>query len=76
MLQSQTVWSGHPGQEEVPDFEVCGPARSRHFWSGRGVEPLADASENHDPNQAGRALLSNQAVAQHQGGESLDPQVD
>lgn len=75
MLQSQRVWSGHPGQEEEPDSEVCGPVRSRRFWSGRGGVPSAGALENHDPNRAGRAPWSSQGGAQRQGGECVDPQA-
>ena len=68
---------------------VLAPPVSKSYlrpWGGGGVLiaivdggvliAIVDGGENHDPNQAGRALLSNQAVAQHQGGESLDPQVD
>ena len=76
MLQSQTVWSGHPGQEEGPDSEVCGLGRSQRFWSGHGAASLAGALENHDPNRAGRVPWSSQVGAQRQGGESVDRQAD
>lgn len=56
MLQSQTVWSGHPGQKVGPDSEACGQGRSRRFWSGHGAVPLVGALGNHVPDQVGRVL--------------------
>lgn len=76
MPQSQTVWSGHPEQEEGPDSEVGALGRSQRFWFGHGAVPWTGASENHDPNQAGREPWSNQGGAQRQDGESVDPQAD
>lgn len=74
-LQSQTVWSGHPGQEEGPDSEVCALGRSQRSWFGHGAVPWTGASEIHDPNLAGREPWSSQGGARHQGGESVDPQA-
>ena len=73
MPRSQTVWSGHPEQEEGPDSEVCGLGRSRHSWSGHGVGPWTGALENRDPNPAGREPWLSQEEAQRRGGESVDP---
>lgn len=56
MLQSQTVWSGHPGQKVGPDSEAYVLERSLHFWSGHGAVPLVGALVNHVPDQAGRVL--------------------
>lgn len=75
MPRNQTVWSSRPGQEEGPGSEVCGLGRNQHFWSGHDAAPLTDASENHDPNRAGREPWLSQEEEQRQGEESGDPQV-